>query len=304
MAGIFRYRPYTDHDYDEKGELVRFCECPECDALQQKYVADRVKRQRVAKEREHGGLAPYDKGKPTEGGANHDQEQRPRDDRPTYGRYLNGQNKRKLFPIVGPEEAPEELEDKPSLKDVLAKSHFDEPRWWLENVLAWIAIRRVEAVTLSYEDIRRLRHNAIMLKGSEDVLVSKNPNADLLELLRKGDIKAIGPDHTDLRPEFWDNVVSHDLRTWPAAVRFRREDVLRAFPAAGAQPAAPLSDEELDTVICSLAKENGVIPSQNKCAEIVRENHPQITRKKVRERFKTLFPDMSQGKGARKYCAE
>ena len=175
---------------------------------------------------------PDDKGEPDEVGRDQDQEQRPRADRPTYALVWDEQNRRMLAPIVGPDsKPPDELPAATeSVKDNVAKSYFDEPRWQLKLVLRWIAVRKIEALALSDEDFRRLRHSAILLKGKDDVLVSKNPAADLLEALRTGDTKAIGPDHKDLPPEAWDTVLSHDLRTWPA-VRFRRENVLKVWPS-------------------------------------------------------------------------
>jgi hypothetical protein len=80
------------------------------------------------------------------------------------------------------------------------------------------------------DEIQRLRH-AVLLKDGDSRLVSKNPAAELLEALRRGKIKAIGPDHRELPPATWDAVLSHDFRTWPAA-RFAQEEVLALFPSS------------------------------------------------------------------------
>ena len=190
-----------------------------------------------------------DKSVPAEGGPDQDQEQRRRVDRPTHARAWDAENMRKLVPIVGPEEAPEELEDKPSVKDVLSKSYFDEPRWPIRRVLRWVARRKVEGLTDDY-DSRRFR--AIMLEVNDGVLVSKNPPDDLVDALRAGRMKAIGPEGDDLHVMRWDKVLAHDLRTWPD-VWFRREDVLREFPAASPKFASALHkrmavDEAIRTI--------------------------------------------------------
>jgi hypothetical protein len=79
----------------------------------------------------------------------------------------------------------------------LAQSYFEEPRWWLSLVLAWIAFRKVEAITTSYDDIR---------------------------------IVAIGGDDTDLPAEYWDRIgYGQPWQDWPH-VRFRREHVLENWP--------------------------------------------------------------------------
>ena len=129
---------------------------------------------------------------------------------------------------------PEALEERPgnSLQDVLLKSYFDEPRWPLNRVVPWIAIRNVEAFTLTYEDISHLRHKAVILKGNDGILISKNPFEELVVALRADKIKAVGSANRELPPAVWDTVLSHDLRTWPEGglLRFPREDVLRLFP--------------------------------------------------------------------------
>ena len=108
----------------------------------------------------------------------------------------------------------------------LAKSYFDEPRWPLHHALNWIACRRIEALTLAPEELLSLRLQATY-KGRVDGLDCKNPAHELLTALKKGRLKAIGPDNKELPPEFWDG--KSEYRTWPE-VRFRRDDMLRLWP--------------------------------------------------------------------------
>jgi hypothetical protein len=102
---------------------------------------------------------------------------------------------------------------------------------------------------------------------------------------------------------------------FPAFVKVRVsvEDLRRAASEAIEQghranapdiETSPLSDEELDRLIRSLAAEHGKILSQNKYADKVREIYPQVSRNHARDRVKAVFPNLKQGRGARKYCAE
>jgi hypothetical protein len=120
----------------------------------------------------------------------------------------------------------------------LAQSYFEEPRWWLSLVLAWIAFREVEAITTSYDDIRTLHFRVVMHGANGDALMEKAPLYNLLKRLKAGRIVAIDGDDTDLPAEYWDRIgYSQPWEAWPH-VRFRRDEILREFPA---EPAEPLS---------------------------------------------------------------
>jgi hypothetical protein len=120
-------------------------------------------------------------------------------------------------------------------EDVLANSYFEEPRWPLNHVLAWIAFRNIGALRATYDEIRSLGYRASIYGVNGDALIIKNPLAELRKALRDGKIKALGRNHADLPPEFWD-LVSMKRETWPN-VRFRREEVLALYPGAGSPPA-------------------------------------------------------------------
>jgi hypothetical protein len=84
------------------------------------------------------------------------------------------------------------------------------------------------SATLTPEELRGRRWQALMYKGEADGLASVNPAYELLTALKAAKLRAIGPDHNELPPEFWDDQ-SFDPETWPN-VRFRREDMLRLWP--------------------------------------------------------------------------
>jgi hypothetical protein len=63
------------------------------------------------------------------------------------------------------------------------------------------------------------------------------------------------------------------------------------------------TDAELDEAIRKTAGPDGRAPSQNKCAEIVRQTYSQVTRDRVRGRYPHVFPGLKQGRGSRKKCA-
>jgi hypothetical protein len=113
----------------------------------------------------------------------------------------------------------------------LAQSYFEEPRWWLSLVLAWIAFREVEAITTSYDDIRTLHFRVVMHGANGDALKEKAPLSTLLKRLKVGRIVAIGGDDTDLPAEYWDRIgYDQPWEAWPH-VRFRRDEILSEFPA-------------------------------------------------------------------------
>jgi hypothetical protein len=68
------------------------------------------------------------------------------------------------------------------------------------------------------------------------------------------------------------------------------------------QPTQP-TDAELDDAIRKTAGPDGRAPSQNKCAEMVWQTYPQVTRDRVRDRYPHVFPGLKQGRGPRKKCA-
>lgn len=139
------------------------------------------------------------------------------------------------------------VEQGPSVKDGVARTYFDEPRWRLDHALNWIACRKIDALTLTPEELLSLRFRSIMYSEVGVALASKNPAHELLTALKHNKLRAIGLNHGELPPEFWDNK-SLDLRTWPE-VRFRRDDMLREWPDAetmaengGRQEGAPQAE--------------------------------------------------------------
>jgi hypothetical protein len=135
----------------------------------------------------------------------------------------------------------------------LAKSNFDRPRWPLAQTITWIASPKIETLAhyearflgltrarITNQKIEAIAHsnNAILGVGyagaalGAEGLASHNPDAvdELLKALRWDKLKALGPDHKPLPPEFWDAQSSSDPGTWPD-VWFLREDVLRQWPA-------------------------------------------------------------------------
>jgi len=119
--------------------------------------------------------------------------------------------------------------------NLLAESYFEEPRWSLSHVVAWIAFRNVDALTATYEDIRSVRFGAAMYGLNSATLIIKNPLAALWKALRGGKIAAISRDNSDIPQEYWDDV-GMNWETWPN-VRFRRDDVLALFPSTEAPSA-------------------------------------------------------------------
>jgi hypothetical protein len=124
---------------------------------------------------------------------------------------------------------------------------------------------------LRSEELRSPRARAVLYKEDTSGLVSKNPAHELLTALKAGELKAIGPDHKELPPEFWDDK-SVDLRTW-REVRFRREDMLREWPGAEAMakdgsegsasppeakaPDVPAASAELPPGVAASGKDSG-----------------------------------------------
>jgi hypothetical protein len=81
------------------------------------------------------------------------------------------------------------------------------------------------------------------------------------------------------------------------------EEVEKLWPSA-IRKSPSLTDDELDDVLRNIARERqGRVPSQNKCAELVQETYPQVTRDRVRGRFPHVFHGLKQGRGPRKKCA-
>jgi hypothetical protein len=52
------------------------------------------------------------------------------------------------------------------------------------------------------------------------------------------------------------------------------------------------SDDELRQLIRDIVTKNGSVPSQNNCADKVRERYPQANRDRVRNIFAQLYPNM------------
>jgi hypothetical protein len=63
------------------------------------------------------------------------------------------------------------------------------------------------------------------------------------------------------------------------------------------------TDAELDDAIRRTAGPDGSAPSQNKCAKLVQQTYPQVTRDRVRGRYPHVFPGRKQGRGPRMKCA-
>jgi hypothetical protein len=137
----------------------------------------------------------------------------------------------------------------------LAKSYFNEPRWPLRHALNWIACRKIEALLLTPEELRSLRSRA---RYNEDAgLVSKNPAHALLTALKEDRLRAIGPDHKELPPEFWD-AKSFDPQTWPN-VRFRRDGLLREWPANERSPEDISTQESARPLELNLATNSATV---------------------------------------------
>jgi hypothetical protein len=191
---------------------------------------------------------------------------------------------------------------------------FDEPRWPRDRVLAWIAFRRIEALTLSYRelDLRlmpglRRGHDA---EPPEMPLVSKDPVRELLMALKAGKLEAIGPDHKALPAAFWDNQ-SLDPRIWHE-VRFQREDLRRLWPAVetlaaegGAREGAPLEAKPGEEVAAPPASERkparqqGGAAGSRKAAHLLAPRQPNKNERKrlavdatIRELGIDAFTDM------------
>jgi hypothetical protein len=122
------------------------------------------------------------------------------------------------------------------------------------------------------DEIRSMRNCwAIARDGVATPLVSKNPAAELVDALRAGKIKSIGPDHRELPAAAWDTVLSHDFRTWPT-VRFPREEMLKLFSDATVggtndEPIKPatrgrkpnIGRDHIKSVVFDLLEDNGDI---------------------------------------------
>jgi hypothetical protein len=57
----------------------------------------------------------------------------------------------------------------------LAKSYFDKQRWPLRHALNWIVCRKIEGLTLTPDELRSRRWQALIHKGDADGLASVNP---------------------------------------------------------------------------------------------------------------------------------
>ncbi len=133
----------------------------------------------------------------------------------------------------------------------LAKSYFDEPRWPLRHTLNWIACRKIEALTLTPEELLSLRLQATY-KRCVDGLACKNPAHELLSALKRDKLKAIGPDNKELPPEFWDG--KSEYWTWPE-VRLRRQDMLGLWP-------------DVETLAKDDGSPEGAAPSEAKASHV------------------------------------
>jgi hypothetical protein len=79
-------------------------------------------------------------------------------------------------------------------------------------------------------------------------------------------------------------------------------EVLKLWPSATGK-GVRLTDDELDDVIRKIIDRKGYVPSQNKCADIVRADYPQVPRDHVRNRLSHVCPGLKQGRGPRKKYA-
>ncbi len=190
-----------------------------------------------------------------------------------------------------------------SVKDVLAKSYFDEPRWWGENTLDWIAFRRIGAFTATSEDILLERYRATLgpkyraiLGVNDDVLVSRNPVVELLNALKAGGIAAIDEDHQDIKAESCDGV-GYDPRTWPP-VRFRREDVLRLWPSREKAGPKQISRQEALEQYRNARDKDGKRLRQNKYGfQFVKTLLPDLVGKeKIGEFCREAYPARGRGR--------
>lgn len=147
---------------------------------------------------------------------------------------------------------------------------FNRKRWTRDQAVAWVAFRDKHSMQGS---IRR----AVFYDPAS--LRDPDPNSSFAEALRDGRIT-----------EYRDG----------GAVWYLSEQVRDEFP----EPITirgNLSDAELDRVMRDVAAKLGRVPSQNKCAKIVRDTYPQVTSQRIRDLFPSVFPGMKQGRGSRKW---
>lgn len=90
---------------------------------------------------------------------------------------------------------------------------------------------------------------------------------------------------------------------WAGLYAVSGAEVLRLWPSVSRRD-FELTDDELDDVIRKIVEREGRVPSQNECADFVRADYPRVTRDRVRDRLAQMFPDLKQGRGSRKKCAE
>jgi hypothetical protein len=81
-------------------------------------------------------------------------------------------------------------------------------------------------------------------------------------------------------------------------------EVIELLTAFSPQVQDEPSDDEIKQIILDIVTKDGSIPSQNNCADKVRERYPQVKRNKVRSIFVQLYPNMKQGRGSRNKCAD
>jgi hypothetical protein len=174
----------------------------------------------------------------------------------------------------------------------LAKSRFDDSRWPLDCVLAWIAIRRIEALALSYQELDLRRHAWLRAFEDAEPLFREDPVRELWTKLTAGELEAIGPDDKPLPAPSWDNR-SLDPKTWPD-VRFRREDALRLWPSIEALAAE--CGERAGAPAKTKAGEEVGAPLKAKGRKAPRARRPSLAERLAAE-LRQMLPD---GRGAKK----
>ena len=179
--------------------------------------------------------------------------------------------KKQLKRGADPKEREEKLAQREAERRERSEEIFAHKRWTREQAVRWIAFR-------DKHSMERSIRAAVLHDRDADPLRNAAPNSLFTEAVIDNRIKQ----YRDSGPPW-----------------YLSEQVKGAFPPAGL-----ISEGELDKLIRAIVDAEKRVPSQNKCADKVRESYPQVARDRVRKRVAKLYPDMKQGRGSRSKSAK
>jgi hypothetical protein len=180
---------------------------------------------------------------------------------------------------------------------------WNEPFWTVWNSLSWIAFQDRDRLC-RIEDSDDFRQ---VISYESHEMKEREPNRVLRDALRRGAMKALGPDGAEIPAARWAFVKT----VWEMQCVFRREDVLRLWPESGRgrQPSTvvhkPLSEGEARQLIRDVAAGKGDFISLAEGAQILKERDPSMKRDWARSIVKSVIGNEKRGpKGPRRNSAK